>query len=224
MIFNEDCLKTMKRLANKSIDIALTDPPYNVGLEYGQHNDDMNDYYQWCDKWFSELMRISKAVYFTPGMKNINFWMQKKPVWVMCWFKSNQCSPSGLGGFNVWEPILVFGKPKKIGQDGFSMPIAMQNDVGNHPCPKNLKAWRKLLIMISNENDVVYDPFMGVGTTAIACIKENRHYLGSEIDEAYFELSNKRINKELSQGDLFKRTEDDLHKAEQTEFLDKIAS
>lgn len=221
MIFNEDCLDTMKRLKDKAVDVALTDPPYNVGLKYSEHDDNMQNYYDWCDKWFSELIRVSKAVYFTPGMKNINFWMQKKPVWTMCWFKSNQCSPSGLGGFNVWEPILVFGKPKKVGQDGFSMPIAMQNDVGDHPCPKNLKAWRKLLIMISNENDVVYDPFMGSGTTAISCIKENRQYLGSEIDKKYFELANRRIEKELSQGDLFKPAGSGRQKTEQTALFTK---
>lgn len=56
-----------------------------------------------------------------------------------------------------------------------------------------------LIKNFSNEGDMVYDPFMGTGTTALACIKTNRHYYGSEISGKYCELAEKRINQYRSQ-------------------------
>ena len=50
----------------------------------------------------------------------------------------------------------------------------------------------------TNENDIVYDPFMGSGTTAISALQIGRNYLGSEINEDYYKLSNNRINSDLT--------------------------
>lgn len=61
----------------------------------------------------------------------------------------------------------------------------------------------KLLLLYTQEEDVVYDPFMGTGTTAIACYKGKRHYIGSEISEKYCEWANNRIENETRQLRLF---------------------
>lgn len=61
--------------------------------------------------------------------------------------------------------------------------------------PVELPTWA--INVYSHENDVVYDPFMGIGTTAVACINTNRHYIGSEIDENYFKMSKERIENEI---------------------------
>ena len=73
----------------------------------------------------------------------------------------------------------------------------------DHPTVKPLNIIRTLITNSSQENDIVFDPFMGSGTTAIACIIENRKYLGSEIDQKYFQVLTKRIEAELSQPKLF---------------------
>ena len=62
---------------------------------------------------------------------------------------------------------------------------------------------RKLMLLYSKEGDVIYDPFMGTGTTAIACIKERRNYIGSEISKRYCEWAKKRILNETRQLSLF---------------------
>ena len=62
---------------------------------------------------------------------------------------------------------------------------------------------RKLILLYSQKGDLVYDPFMGTGTTAIACIKEKRNYIGSEISARYCEWANKRIWQETRQLSLF---------------------
>ena len=62
---------------------------------------------------------------------------------------------------------------------------------------------RKLLLLYSQEGGVIYDPFMGTGTTAIACIKENRNYIGSELSPRYVRWAEKRIWNEQRQLTLF---------------------
>ncbi len=196
-IIHGDCLDIIKNIPDKSIDIILTDPPYNVGLEYENYIDKRDDYYDWCDSWFKECSRISDLIIFTPGMVNFNFWMKYQPFWVMCWFKSNQCSYSRIGGFNVWEPILIFGKPKiPIRQDGFNIPIAGQDECSGHPCPKSQRAWTKLILMISKENDLILDPFCGSGTTALICKKNGRRFIGIEQSKKYVEIINRRLSQD----------------------------
>ena len=60
-----------------------------------------------------------------------------------------------------------------------------------------------LIERLTQKGDVVLDPFMGSGTTAIACINGERSYIGFELDEKYFELANERITKHDKQIELF---------------------
>ena len=62
-----------------------------------------------------------------------------------------------------------------------------------HPCQKNLELIKQLILRHSNPNDIVLDPFIGGGTTAIACIATGRSYIGFERDKGYFDISIRRI-------------------------------
>ncbi len=117
-IYHSDCRLVLPLIPDKSIDLVLTDPPYNVGLNYSDGDENPN-YMSWCENW---LKLMPRPLFFTPGMVNLSMWYGiATPSWLMSWVKPNQCSPSGLGGFNTWEPILVYGKAKKhIGQDQIS--------------------------------------------------------------------------------------------------------
>ena len=97
----------------------------------------------------------------------------------------------------VWEPILVFGKPKKrVQQDGFNIPIAGQDECEQHPCPKSQRAWTKLLNLVAQENDLVLDIFSGSGTTALACKKNGCRFIGIEISKKYCDISNRRLSQD----------------------------
>ena len=72
-----------------------------------------------------------------------------------------------------------------------------------HPTQKPLKLIRRLIEASSNEGDIVLDPFMGSGTTALACVKLGRHYIGSEISEKYVSMANDKLRIEQSQLKLF---------------------
>ena len=72
-----------------------------------------------------------------------------------------------------------------------------------HPTQQPIDLIREILLVSSKKQDLVLDPFMGSGTTAIACIKEDRNYIGSEISKEFYELANKRIEYETAQTKLF---------------------
>ena len=198
-IYHGDCRDILPELPK--VDLVLTDPPYNVGLGYS-NGDRRIDYPEWCKDWFSKTPR---PLFFTPGMVNLSMWYQiAAPRWLMSWVKPNQCSPSGLGGFNTWEPILVYGKPQKhIGQDSFVMSISTnQAYVGDHPCPKDERSWSKLITIISDTDNLILDPFLGSGTTAYCAKKLNRKCIGIEIEEKYCEIAAKRCSQSVMRLDV----------------------
>jgi site-specific DNA-methyltransferase (adenine-specific) len=84
----------------------------------------------------------------------------------------------------------------------------LQQDMKNkeerhHPTQKPIQLFQIILDKYSKETDLIYDPFMGSATTALACIKLGRNYIGSEISKEYCDIANKRIKIELSQMKLF---------------------
>ncbi len=72
-----------------------------------------------------------------------------------------------------------------------------------HPTQKPIELFRKLIETYSNENEIVFDGFMGSGTTAIASIKSKRNFLGAELDKKYFDGATERINNVMAQTSLF---------------------
>lgn len=79
----------------------------------------------------------------------------------------------------------------------------MQKEAAWHDCPKHLPSWTKLLNMIADEGMNIVDPFLGSGTTGIACHKLKMNFTGYEIDKTYYDKACKRINHYTSQLDLF---------------------
>jgi DNA modification methylase len=78
------------------------------------------------------------------------------------------------------------------------------NIKGNgHPTEKPVELMRLFVEQSSNENDIVFDPFMGIGTTGFACQKSNRKFIGIEIEQKYFDIACKRIEEASRQKDLF---------------------
>ena len=68
-------------------------------------------------------------------------------------------------------------------------------DKRRHPNEKPLSLMKKLVILCSNEGDIIFDPFMGSGTTALASMQLNRNWIGIDNNKEYIDLANKRINK-----------------------------
>jgi len=178
-------------MGGKKADMVFTDPPYNVGINYSQEINDSKtpeEYIQWSKDWFFLMQEIvSENIVFTPGAFNLCIWYGiENPKWQLVWVKKNQNSRNGAGGFNAYEPILVYGKVK-VPYDVFDIPVAQQNDIEDHPMPKLFKAWKEILDSLCI-GDNIADPFLGSGTTLIAAEKTARTCYGMEINPHYCDV------------------------------------
>jgi len=189
-------LEVMKWIPDKSIDLVLTDPPYGIGLNYGNYIDTEDNLKKLIKQFIPELLRIGKVIALTPGNKNIYFY--PKPDWILSWIV-----PQGTGlskwGFICWHAILVYGKDPYLVNKLGSRPDIIQSNFlkssKNHPCSKPINIWKKILERCSvKNNDIILDPFLGSGTTAVACKSLGRRYIGIEISPEYCEIARKRVN------------------------------
>ena len=113
----------------------------------------------------------------------------------------------GYGFRNQYEVCLVLekGKPKynkKNMSNVWKMKHIQHND-NTHPHQKQYDIIRNIILHSSNKNDIVFDGFMGSFSTAIACYKENRFFIGSELDEKWFQLGQKQLDAIKNQFTLF---------------------
>lgn len=124
----------------------------------------------------------------------------------ICEFVFVFCRKTELSTFNCYKEK---GVQRPNGQQHyknyFNFLEAPNND---EVCPIHKATYstilcRKLMLLYSKEGDTIYDPFMGTGTTAIACIREKRNYIGSELSERYCQWAENRIKIETSQLTLF---------------------
>lgn len=224
-IYNEDCLITMKTMADSSIDLIITSPPYNIlnashsKKKYHNYRDDNKskiEYSNFLRERVSEMIRVSKITFlniqFLSGnnialIELLNEFKNHLSE-IIIWDKINSEPAMSINVLNSqFEFILVFSKKnnRKFDRAFFSRGtlsnvwyikkrIATKEDIKSEHFalfPKNLV--NKILKNFSVENDLIYDPFMGLGTTAICCISSNRNYIGSEIDKKYFNITNDRL-------------------------------
>ncbi len=192
-IYLGDCREILPLL--EPVDLVLTDPPYNVGKDFGLLVDDKrDDYEEYCGGWFSQLR--STNILITPGIANLKQWLIRNPRWIIAWVKDNSMKRITIG-FNCWEPILFWGnnQPKSY-RDVITCPTIPQSTNG-HPTPKPERLFKMLISDYSIEGDTVLDPFLGSGTTVLAAKNLNRKAIGIEIEEKYSEIAVKRLKQEV---------------------------
>ena len=141
---------------------------------------------------------MSKRVLLTSGV--LNQWLYPQPDWVLAWIIPTTNSGSSKWGFSCWQPILAYGNDPYLAN---GLGRRMDTITGNskrlinydHPCPKPLDIWKKIMLRASvSSDDVILDPFLGTGTTAIAAKELNRKCIGIEIEEKYCEIAARRCS------------------------------
>ena len=207
-IYQGDCLKIMKKFADKSVDLVLTDPPYNaknIGPNQRKYEGQAmqvstGEYKKFCKNWINSALRIAKRIVFTPGIANVCYYPQ--PDWIACWHKPAAASFNRFRGFNAWEPIMLYGriaKGKKLGQD-YILCNTLNFTKGperEHPCPKPLELMKFLIDKFSNEGETILDPFAGSGTTLVASKQMGRDYIGIELVKKYCKIAEDRLRQEI---------------------------
>jgi site-specific DNA-methyltransferase (adenine-specific) len=199
-IYHGDCREVLPTLG--SVDLVLTDPPYN-GKHIGAHSKQYAgrvgpmpeaEYQALCTTWFAQAEKLAPCLLFSSGIANV--WRYPPARWMLCWHKPSAVAYNRSGGFNIWEPILLYGKVgNRFGQDYFRHvpPNFSTGPEREHPCPKPLALWKWLVLGASKEGNLILDPFMGSGTTLRAAKDLGRKAIGIEIEERYCEIAAKRM-------------------------------
>jgi len=239
-IYNMDCVKGLKQVEDNSVDLIVTSPPYNVGIEYDSWDDNMQweDYLKWVREWLSECYRILKDDgricinhYFCNAprkngdscsrfplfdfkniMDDIGYHTHKIAMWDDLTMKKQTAWGSWLSASapfiqTPYEGILIAYKnqwnKQNKGKSTISRGDFMEGcsgvwHIGTTPgytiaCfPERLP--QLCIDLFSYENDVVLDPFSGSGTTCYVAKSLNRHFIGFEISENYYQESLSRLN------------------------------
>ena len=112
-----------------------------------------------------------------------------------------------MNGDVIWlsgVELCVFGKKKGATYNYHCKNTVLRYPCGRskvHPTQKPINLFRTLISASTKEGDVILDPFTGSGTTAIAAIKEKRHYIGMELNKEYYDIACERIKKEQSEAE-----------------------
>ena len=219
-ILQGDCLELMKNIPNNSVDLLITDPPYKTitgGDKNGANsvrpkgmlsgNRKLFAYQNeihpkdWMPLIYAILKPNSHAYIFTNAL-NMQLMLNEaneagfKLHNILVWEKNN-CTPSQYYMKNC-EYILFLrkGKAKWIKDIGGSKTVHQFNNIiGSklHPTQKPIDLLEFYINNSSMENDLILDPFMGSGSTGVACVNTNRNFIGIELDKNYFEIAKERI-------------------------------
>ena len=215
-LLHGDCLELMKDIPDESIDLVVTDPPYKTtsrGSSGGtggilkeeinkrgkvfKHNDiEFNE-------WLPELYRVLKDTghaYIMSNNKNLkNMLMEIENVGfniykTLIWAKNSPITNMYYMDSHEYIIFCRKGKAKRINNCGTKSVLNVDNPRNKvHPTEKPVELMEVLITNSSQEGELVFDPFMGSGTTGVACLNTNRNFIGIELDETYFNIAKERI-------------------------------
>ncbi len=205
-IYNEDCLEFMKRVPDNYFDLVLTDPPYGIqwkpilyssgkkkGVFTNKHKEFNWDNEIPSDDVFKEIERISKKQIIW-GANYFNCFTNGG---ALVWYKNrgaNTLSECEIASVS-WQKKVGFVKKQIL--SGF-----VADEKNYHPTQKPLQLIEFCIDYAKLEDGAkIFDPFMGGGTTAVACKSLGIDFVGCELEPEYVAIANKRL--EAVQGSLF---------------------
>ncbi len=206
-IYLGDCLEIMPLIAGGGIDLVITDPPYgeetHSGARTGETGDELlvtfaSQTSDQTEDQFKKFVEIAnKWVIATIEWRHMlalskHDWFIRHGVWV---------KPNGMPQYTGdrpgtgWEAVAICHRPgRKVWNGGGKLAVWNYPKVhGHHPTEKPLKLLKSWLVDFSNSGDTIFDPFMGSGTTLVACKELDRNGIGIEINPKYCEIAKKRL-------------------------------
>ena len=211
------CLEVMKTIADGSVDVVVTDPPYKTtsrgssggtgGMLKSEDFKKGNVFKHNAitfDEWLPECFRVLKDgghAYFMTNNKNLlpmltavenaGFKIFKTLIW------AKNTAITNMYYMDSHEYIIFCrkGKAIKINNCGTKSVMFFDNPKNKvHPTEKPVELMAQLIENSTNDRDVVLDLFMGSGSTGVACVNTNRSFIGIELDPEYFKIAEERIN------------------------------
>ena len=204
-----DCLELMKDIPSGSVDMVLTDPPYGMNFQSNhreiRHRVIENDSnLDWISDFVSEIYRVSadnSAHYIFCSWHNIDIFKQEfekkfRIKNILTWVKNNTSMGDLKGDFAPrTEFILFFHKGRQLIRGGRDSNVLEFRRTKNeyHPTQKPVDMLEYMIEKFSDVDSLILDPFMGSGSTGVACVNTNRKFIGIEKDDKYFEIAENRI-------------------------------
>ncbi len=212
-----DCLEILPTLPK--VDAVITDPPYGVGFKYESHNDTAEGYIEWLwpiiERAESICSDASPVFVWQSGtnIRNLPAWFPRE--WRLLIAAKNfvQMRPTAMQW--SYDPVVCWwtgdGKPWSLGTASKDFLIANTAPVVSnpaniekgHPCPRPLDLMVHVVGQWVRPESVCLDPFMGSGTTGVACMNLGRKFIGIEIEPKYFQIACERIENAQRQERLF---------------------
>jgi site-specific DNA-methyltransferase (adenine-specific) len=195
-----DCREILPTLGR--VDAVVTDPPYGVGLDYSTTDDTPEFVQSVAVPAINKCRDLASRTVLTPGVRNLFLYPHPDHTGAIYY-------PAGAGlnrwGFSCWQPILYYGKDPYGGKGSFpdSFQATDSAEKNGHPCPKPIGQMQKILLRVTISGETILDPFMGSGTTGVACVKLGRKFIGIEIEPKYFDIACRRIQAALDAPDMF---------------------
>lgn len=229
LLINDDCFSILQTIPDNSIDLILTDPPYNIAkystgnIKFDWRSDINNDLAEWdltelqpkdLLNEFKRILKPSGNIFifcsyniigeyhkvFDPEFDTFQFmvWHKTNPVpnfrkssflnscelIVSCWNKGHTWNFTNQKDMhNFIESSICMGTERVKDENGKNL----------HPTQKPVAVLEKIIKIASNKNDLILDCFNGVGSTGVAALKNNRRYIGIEIDKTYINATEKRL-------------------------------
>jgi site-specific DNA-methyltransferase (adenine-specific) len=215
-----DCLELMKGVPDESVDLIITSPPYNIGKmksnttihgTYAGNDMEEDNYQDWQVAFLNECYRVLKdngsmfynhkvrikkgvAIHPLEWVLKADFLLKQEITWDMG--KSANCDKIRFFPFSeriywlVKNPKTKLHNTHNLSDVWRVVPTHKRKETG-HIAVMPLEIVTYILESITGE--VVLDPFMGSGTTGVACKNLNRNFIGMELDETYFEIAKNRI-------------------------------
>jgi site-specific DNA-methyltransferase (adenine-specific) len=186
-----DCRDILPTLGK--VDAVVTDPPYGC------------DKAEWDSGFPTEWYQLAKAkrvvtITGSAGLRDSLALVGEEFIDVIAARNLNGMTRGPLGFGNWLAAVVSRGKPRQ-GTNAFDFKVL--GEMPDHPSPKPVAYMRRLIERVSEQGETVCDPFLGSGTTGVACVELGRNFIGIERDETYFELACRRIEQAQRQGDFF---------------------
>lgn len=210
-LYNGDCLEIMDKLIEEgvAVDAIVTDPPYGIDFKSNyrkeKYNGIINDNnLDFIDEYFSkcyDLLKENTHIYCFCSWHKIDkfkiaFEKYFKLKNIIVWEKNNTSMGDLKGSYAPKHEFILFGHKGRRERIGKRLPDVIQaKRTGNklHPTQKPVDLLEIFIKQSSNEDEVIFDGFMGSCSTGVACLNTNRRFIGIELDENYFNISCERI-------------------------------
>lgn len=206
-LHNGDCLPFLKSLESQSVSAVISDPPYGIKIGGNGKITAVKEYthVKWDDvgltvEQFQEIKRVSinQAIFGFEHLADI----LGRANSVIVWDKKtrNNWDDNFSDCEIVWSNVET---PTKIFRHLWMGALRVEKGERVHPTQKPIAVMKYIIERITEPNDIVLDPFMGSGSTGVACMELGRRFIGCEISPEYYSIAEKRIKQAAQSPALF---------------------